>query len=223
MMGGDILAGDVDASRLQTLAVETLKMGEYLAGHFDEAYADPRNEPDAPLLHALARGVHADRIARDEALGIAAVMFGAGGESTAALIGSLARRLAEAPDLADTLRGDPKRIPRFVEEVARLDPPFKFHYRAVRRACELGGFELGPGDRLMLLWASATRRDNCAGRAPATLQRVITVVRSWGKRIMSARKPTNPPLWLTTCPPRYSRVVIRHRTGRQVHQQHYRR
>jgi cytochrome P450 len=157
MMGGDILAGDVDAQRLGELAVETLKMGEYLATHFDQACSATRPEPDAPLLHALARGVAAQQIERAEAIGIAAIMFGAGGESTAALIGSVARRLAESPDLAQQLREDPTLIPRFVEEVTRLDPPFKFHYRAVRRECELGGFKLVPGDRLMLLWASANR------------------------------------------------------------------
>ena len=160
MVGGDILAGDIDGSRLRNLAVETLQMAEYLADHFDEAYsATPTTGvgSDAPLLHALARGVRAREIERDEAIGIAAVMFGAGGESTAALIGSVTRHLAEDPDVAHRLRQDVELIPRFVEEVARLDPPFKFHYRAVRRECELGGFELAPGDRLMLLWASANR------------------------------------------------------------------
>jgi cytochrome P450 len=157
MTGGDILAGDVDGSRLGALAIEALKMAEYLAAHFDDAYAKPRVEPDAPLLHALARGVRAGEIERAEAIGIAAVMFGAGGESTAALIGSVTRCLAERSEVAAQLRQDPKLIPRFVEEVSRLEPPFKFHYRAVRRECELGGFELVPGDRLMLLWASANR------------------------------------------------------------------
>jgi cytochrome P450 len=84
-------------------------------------------------------------------------MFGAGGESTAGLLGSAVRLLAEAPALADELRANPRLLPRFVEETVRLESPFKFHYRAVRRACELGGAQLQPGDRLMLLWAAANR------------------------------------------------------------------
>jgi cytochrome P450 len=67
------------------------------------------------------------------------------------------RLLASNPALANELRGSPDQIPQFVEEVVRLEPPFKFHYRAVRQRCELGGMELGPGDRLMLLWAAANR------------------------------------------------------------------
>ena len=39
MMGGDILAGDMDGNRLGDLAVEMLQMAEYLAGHFDDAYS----------------------------------------------------------------------------------------------------------------------------------------------------------------------------------------
>ena len=65
--------------------------------------------------------------------------------------------LAERPDLVETLRARPAEIPRFIEEVVRLEPPFKFHYRSVRRPCRLAGFDLAPGDRLMLLWASANR------------------------------------------------------------------
>jgi len=157
MMGGDILAGDIDRAGLVSLAVETRAMTEYLGTHLDAARERPRGDADAPLLHALAGAVDEARIGRDEAVGIASIMFGAGGESTAALIGSLVRGLAERPAVAEQLRRGPQRIPRFVEEVARLEPPFKFHYRAVRHACRLGGFELDRGDRLMLLWASANR------------------------------------------------------------------
>lgn len=157
MMGGDILAGDLDAERLGHLATESHAMSLYLREHFDRASVAPRPQIDAPMLHALARGVAAGDISADEAVGIATVMFGAGGESTAALIESTVRWLAEDPAIADRLRAEPERIPEFVEEVARLEPPFKFHYRVVRRSCVLGGVDLEPDDRLMLVWASANR------------------------------------------------------------------
>jgi len=132
-------------------------MAEYLGGHLDRAGGDLRRDPDAPLMHFLAAGVKDGRISRGAALVIATTLFSAGGESTSALIGNMARCLAERPEVARTLRGSRELIPRFVEEVARLDAPFNFHYRLVRRDCELSGFELRPGDRLMLLWASANR------------------------------------------------------------------
>lgn len=157
MMGGDILAGAVTEQQLVALANETGKMAGYLGEHLDRAVPAAPGDAAAALLAALAGGVERGEIGRLDAVGIAIVMFGAGGESTAALIGSAVRRLAEAPGLARTLRSAPQLVPRFVEEVVRLEPPFKFHYRAVRRACELGGVALVPGDRLMLLWASANR------------------------------------------------------------------
>ena len=157
MMGGDMLAGDVSVATMSEFAAETGRMAKYLGEHIVAAPSDSEPGPDLPLLHALAWGAAADRIALPEAVGIAIVMFGAGGESTAALIGSAARLLAQDPALADQLRARPELVSRYVEEVVRLEPPFKFHYRAVRRACELGGAELAQGDRLMLLWTSANR------------------------------------------------------------------
>jgi cytochrome P450 len=156
MMGGDMLAGDVSLPQIVELATETMRLVEYLNEHL-EALRPPSSEPGAPMLHALARGIDSKQLSVEQAIGIGIVMFGAGGESTAGLIGSALCRLAEAPGLADELRGDPSLIPRFIEEVVRLEPPFNFHYRAVRQACRFGGFELQVGDRLMLLWASANR------------------------------------------------------------------
>jgi cytochrome P450 len=157
MMGGDMLAGRVTHGTMAALATESAKASEYLTAHLEAARRGLRTDPDAPLLHPLARGVDDGTISTEQAVGIAMVMFGAGGESTAALIGNVMRRLAEAPDVTALLRSDPSRIPRFVEEVARLDAPFNFHYRAVKTPCQLGGAELVSGDRLMLLWASANR------------------------------------------------------------------
>jgi cytochrome P450 len=169
MIGGDMLAGEVTPTRMLELATETQDMAEYLGGHLETAMREPMGGPGAPLLHALARSVNAGAIDAEHAIGIAIVMFGAGGESTAALIGSSMRLLAENPAVADACRSDAALIPRLIEEVVRLEPPFKFHYRAVRRACELGGYALEPGDRLMLLWASANR-DPARFEAPDELR-----------------------------------------------------
>ena len=111
------LAGVIDSERLVTLARETGRMAEYLSHHLDEADGRASASPDTPLLDALARGVREGRIPRAQAIGIAIILFGAGGESTAALLGSTLRALAEQPALADQLRDEPALIPRFVEEI----------------------------------------------------------------------------------------------------------
>lgn len=157
MLGGAMLAGDLGSQQLAAFARETREMAAYLGAHLDAAGHLPRASGPAPLLATLADGIAEGRIDRAQAVGIAIVLFGAGGESTAALIGSAVRRLAGDPELADELRQAPQLVPRFIEEVVRLETPFKFHYRSVRRPCQLGEARLGPGDRLMLLWAAANR------------------------------------------------------------------
>jgi len=157
MMGGDMLAGSVRVEQLTGFARETGRLVEYLREHLGAALAAPERGPDTPLLHALACGIRDGKIGIEAALGIGVILFGAGGESTSGLIGSAVRLLALDPALADRLRADPDRIPAFVEEAVRLEPPFKFHYRLVKRRCELGGARLDAGDRLMLLWAAANR------------------------------------------------------------------
>ncbi len=157
MMGGEILAGSVDPQGVEGLFRVTAVMAAYLSQHIQVAMETAESSAGDSLLDHLARGVLRQQIDLSEATGIAIVMFGAGGESTSALMGSAIRILAENPDLVHRLRASPDQIPRFVEESVRLEPPFKFHYRGVRRECELAGFELRPGDRLMLLWAAANR------------------------------------------------------------------
>ena len=157
MIGGEILAGNLDGARLGNIMGEAMNMSAYLGEHLDRAAENIQRAADAPLMHILARGIEDGRINRSQALVIAATMFSAGGESTAALIGTMASHLGERPEIAQILRKSSELIPRFVEEVARFDPPFNFHYRVVKRRSELAGFELYPGDRLMLLWASANR------------------------------------------------------------------
>ena len=89
MMGGDILAGAVSGERLFKLATESGQMATYLGEHLDAVELDGVPDTDAPMLHALSYALSNGAIDRNEAIGIAIVMFGAGGESTAALIGSM--------------------------------------------------------------------------------------------------------------------------------------
>lgn len=164
MMGGDMLAGEISQEGLFALAEESQKMSRYLAEHLSVAEdALINGKPllsDSPIMAVLAEGIAQKQIDQQQAIGIATVLFGAGGESTAALLGSALLWLAQDKSLAQSLRQKPQLIPRFVEEIIRLEPPFKFHYRAVRRDCELGGYSLRANDTLLLLWPSANRDEN---------------------------------------------------------------
>jgi cytochrome P450 len=159
MQGGAMLAGTIGRPALEALARDTLHLASYLTAHFAEAKSNAVLRRSAPALDALLTGCEHGEISDGQALGIGVVLVGAGGESTASLIGNAVHALAGRPDLQQALRRDPRRIPAFVEEIVRLESPFRGHYRVVRRPTVLGAVALAPGDRLFLLWASANRDD----------------------------------------------------------------
>jgi cytochrome P450 len=157
MLGGDLLAGRLDGARMQMLLAETDAMHAFLAAHFSALATRPSAERGSSLTAVLAEGVEAGALSRAQAIGILVILFGAAGESTAALIGSALRLLLGVPGLQAALRADSSRIPAFVEEAIRLESPFKFHYRVVTRDTALCGTPLRAGDRLLLGWGSANR------------------------------------------------------------------
>lgn len=81
----------------------------------------------------------------------------AGSDSTGNLIGSGTRILAEQPAVQEAVRADPSLIADFLEEVVRLESPFRGHFRVAARDTSLAGIDFREGDRLFLMWASANR------------------------------------------------------------------
>jgi cytochrome P450 len=157
MMGGDFLAGRIGAAEMKHVFTESVEQYKYLSSHFDAVQARGKGERGASLTATLAGGVDESLITREQAIGILVILFGAAGESTASLLGSAIRLLAMDQSLQAELRAAPALIPNFIEEVVRLETPFKFHYRVVNEATSLCGTSLQPGDLLLLGWAAANR------------------------------------------------------------------
>jgi cytochrome P450 len=157
MQGGAILAGTIGRGELRALMQESGRLVAYLSAHFTVARSRTALRSAAPALDALLAAVEQGALSEGQAIGIGVVLVGAAGESTASLVGSAVRLLAERPELQAQLRREPGRLAAFIEEAVRLESPFRGHYRAVVRPARLGGVALEPGDRLLLLWASANR------------------------------------------------------------------
>jgi cytochrome P450 len=157
MQGGAILAGTIGRGELRALMQESGRLVAYLSAHFSVARSGTALRSAAPALDALLAAVEQGALSEGQAIGIGVVLVGAAGESTASLVGSAVRLLAERPELQAQLRREPGRLAAFIEEAVRLESPFRGHYRAVVRPARLGGVALEPGDRLLLLWASANR------------------------------------------------------------------
>lgn len=93
----------------------------------------------------------------DDVVRIAVILFLAGQETTARLISTGMRVLAEQPDLAGALRADREAIPNFVEECLRLESPIKGPFRLALRDTRLAGVEIPAGSILMAMNGAANR------------------------------------------------------------------
>ncbi|BBX29726.1 cytochrome P450 [Mycolicibacterium alvei] len=148
-----LLDGLVDAEQLTASGIAAVELGGYLTERFGAASANPGDN----LLGDLVAYCAAERVSRDSAVFMLIQLVGAGGESTASLIGSAAWILSRRPDLAERLRRDPAMVTPFMEEVLRFESPFRGHYRHVLADTELAGIALPAGSHLLLLWGAANR------------------------------------------------------------------
>lgn len=148
-----LLDGLVDADQLTASGIAAVELGGYLTDRFVEASANPGEN----LLGDLAGYCATERVSRETAVFMLIQLVGAGGESTASLIGSAVWILSRRPDLAERLRRDPTMIAPFLEEVLRFESPFRGHYRHVLADTELAGVALPADSHLLLLWGAANR------------------------------------------------------------------
>ena len=87
----------------------------------------------------------------------ATFLFAAGQETTARLLATGLKYLAENPDLQDELRAHHDRIPDFVEEALRIESPVKADFRLARPHARSAGSTSPPGTPVMLLNGAANR------------------------------------------------------------------
>jgi cytochrome P450 len=150
------IGGFVPEDRIQELENE----GMNSLGPVIEAYLHAKDDPTVysdGLIRIVASAVGENEVSELEALGILSVIIAAGGESTTSLTGTAVRILAERSDLQQLLRKEPALIPTFVEESLRYDPPFRGHYRTVKKDTELASTHLPAGSHLVLVWPAANR------------------------------------------------------------------
>ena len=122
---------------------------------FEEA--EDRHPQPGFMMGALIDAVQDGTMSRNEAVAIVLQIIIAGSDSSASLIGSMVRLLAQNPDVQEELRAHRELVPNFIEEAIRLESPFQGHFRQTKVPVELHGEELPTNSRVMLLWASGNR------------------------------------------------------------------
>jgi cytochrome P450 len=143
----------------------------YLDKWFTTYITDRRETPERDILTEMATQRFPDGSLPEvvDLVRIATFLFIAGHETTARLLSSSMRVLAEDPELQNALRSNRDRIPNFVEEMLRLESPIKSDFRLTRVATTLGGVELSAGTTVMLL-PGAANRDPTHFDCPARLR-----------------------------------------------------
>ena len=114
---------------------------------FDGYFRDRLENPGSDLMSELSQAVFRDgRTLPFETMSLMArFLFGAGQDTTSRLIAMAILILANDKLLQDRLRAGPNRIPDFLEEVLRFDPPVKVGYRLAVKNTELAGLDVPAG------------------------------------------------------------------------------
>lgn len=147
-------AGDVSATIFAESLAEFAEYIEWRSTHpSDDLMTDLLNaeveEPDGTRR----------RLDRTEVLAYTAMIAGAGGETTARLVGFMGQLLGEHPDQRRELAADPGLIPSAVEETLRFEPPSPVQARYVACDVDLYGQTVSEGSYMLLLNGSANRDD----------------------------------------------------------------
>jgi cytochrome P450 len=137
------------------------RAGEELAGRLATLVEPGSSGPgrrDGTRDHLLGR-LAAGRGGGDEQdrLGAAILLFGAGFDSPASMVGLGTRLLLEHPGQAALVAGEADAAPRAVAEILRYEPPVQLVARTALRTAELGGREIGAGSLVFGLIAAANR------------------------------------------------------------------
>ena len=146
----------------QFLTVEQHRLvaraGEELACRLAALVAAGSGRRDGTGDHLLGR-LAAGQGAGDEQdrLGTAILLFGAGFDSPASMVGLGTRLLLEHPEQAALVAGQEGAAPRAVAEILRYEPPVQLVARTALRAAEVGGAEIGAGSLVFGLIAAANR------------------------------------------------------------------
>jgi len=150
-----------DDSRLTPVAkAATAGIQSYFIDLLHERRDNPRGDLVTHIVTAEIEGVpfaEEDFGPASEVLGLMMVLFLGGVESTAGLIGTLFKLLAENPGQRAILRENPALIPDAVEEAIRLATPLQLVGRTAARDVTLHGVTIPAGGRVVLVYGAANR------------------------------------------------------------------
>ena len=130
-------------------------LDQWFAAYIEDRRATPRKD----VLTDLALATYPDGSTPEVSTVVrtATFLFAAGQETTARLLASALKQLAEHPELQQQLRDERDLIPDFIEEMLRFESPVKTDFRLTKRSVTVAGVDIKAGTPLMVLNGAANR------------------------------------------------------------------
>ncbi|MFF0296145.1 cytochrome P450 [Kitasatospora sp. NPDC004614] len=130
-----------------------------LRGYFTELLRERRARPAEDLTSGLLAQAPVDQhpLEERELVDVLVLVFVAGFETTAGLLGLSVHALLTHPDQAALLRADPGLLPGAVEESLRWDGPVLMTERLATRPAEIGGVHIPAGGSVTAVIGAANR------------------------------------------------------------------
>jgi cytochrome P450 len=149
----------------------------HLYDYLTDAIQQRRENPGTDMLSAVMTG---DGDFTDlELLGMSHLLILAGLDTVTAAIGFSLLELARRPQLRAKLRGNPRQIRVFIEEIVRLEPSAPVAPRVLTETAVIGGMTLPVGSSVFLCMA-AINRDGSDSISTDELVMDGKVHRHWG-------------------------------------------
>jgi beta-dihydromenaquinone-9 omega-hydroxylase len=123
----------------------------------DPLIAQRRRDPGDDLISMMTPADADDVLTDDEIFWSAAMLIGAGSETTTNLLSGLLLTLAQQPDQYARLREQPELIPAAIEEQLRMVAPVQGFYRTATCDYTVGAQTIPAGAKVLLLFAAANR------------------------------------------------------------------
>jgi cytochrome P450 len=168
---------DAIAADKPYLTQEDLAEGNKLLTYLAEAIRRRRENPGSDMLSQVMTGP--GEFTDLELLGMTHLLVLAGLDTVTAAIGFSLYELARRPQLRAQLRGNPKQIRVFIEEIVRLEPSAPVAPRVTTEVVTVGGMTLPAGTPVRLCMA-AINRDGSDETSTDELVMDGKVHRHWG-------------------------------------------
>lgn len=145
---------DDDPELMVTASLALYDITRELIGRRQAHPEDPTIDPTSALLAARVNG---EPLPIDMVIGTVRQVLLVGIVAPRFVLGSMVARLAGDPELQDLLRRRPERIPAAIEELLRLDSPYRGFARTANRDVTIGDRLIPKDEPIAMVFTSANR------------------------------------------------------------------